>query len=167
MKPNVTHSLLTVVVTVVLLTVWWSARPPTVIKVITEVPRPPHFLVGTRPPPQRAQRAPQHNMAYRRRICSGVPQHYTSVGYLRREQDGHLYPLYGRASRTNAQRWNYHTVANGIDAHGNIRLPLLVDKSDCTRDMGCRELYNDDPVAVPGVSGTFRAQLYSSDFSTN
>ena len=143
----------------VVLALWWSHTrpppPPTVIKVVTT-----EFKTNNIPPP-----APQNNLAYRRRIYSGVPQHYTPVGYLQREQDSHLYPLYGRASRTNAQRWNYHTVANGIDAHGHIRLPVIFDKSDCTRDLGCRELYNDDAVTVPGVDGTFRAQLYSSDFN--
>lgn len=155
MKLTATHCccccLLTAIVIVVLL-------KPTAVRVVRVVP-----LQHT--PPQQPIRTIARPIEYRRRIYSGVPQHYTPVGYLRREEDGHLYPLYGRASRTNAQRWNYHTTANGIDAHGSIRLPVIFDKSDCTRDLGCRELYNDDAVTVPGVNGTFRAQLYSSDFN--
>lgn len=156
MKIKATHCyLLTAIVVLALL----STRGPTVIRVVTPAP--------VQAPAIKPRRTiVQSDMAYNRRIYSGVPMHYTPVGYLKREEDGHLYPLYGRASRTNSQRWNYHTLTNGIDAHGSIRLPLFVDKSDCTRDLGCRELYNDDVVTVPGVNGTFRTQIYSSDFSS-
>lgn len=154
MKLTATHCccFLTTILLVVLL-------KPTLVRVVRVVP------IQQTPLQQQPIRTRALPVEYRRRIYSGVPQHYTSVGYLQREEDGHLYPLYGRASRTNAQRWNYHTTANGIDAHGHIRLPVIFDKSDCTRDLGCRELYNDDAVTVPGVNGTFRAQLYSSDFN--
>lgn len=161
MKLKATHCyFLTIIILVGFL---WSRPQPTIIRVIPIQPQPQQQKLQL---PRLTRNSPKTtNLAYRRRIYSGAPQYYTPMGYLQRENDGHLYPLYGRASRTNTQRWNYHTIANGIDAHGHIRLPVMVDKYDCTRDLGCREIYNDDTVTVPGVNGTFRAQVYSTDFS--
>jgi hypothetical protein len=102
------------------------------------------------------------SLAYRRRILSGVPQTYTPIGYL--EQDTRMFPLYGRASPTNAHRWNYHTVTDRLS---NIRLPIQsLDGRDCTLDMGCNELYDGDRVRVPGFSDVFTVHTYHTDFRT-
>jgi len=101
-----------------------------------------------------------NNIPYTRRIMSGIPRDYTPVGYLENEEK--MYPLYGRASRTNAQRWNYHTITDKLS---NIRLPVQsVDGRNCTLDMGCDELYDGHVVTVPGVSGVFQVHVYPKDF---
>lgn len=103
------------------------------------------------------------SLAYRRRILSGVPRTYTPMGYI--EQDTNMFPLYGRASPTNAHRWNYHTVTDRLS---NIRLPIQsMDGRDCTLDMGCNELYEGDRVRVPGFPGVFTVHTYHTDFRTD
>lgn len=114
-------------------------------------------------PPVVFREPPTTSLAYRRRILSGVPRTYTPMGYL--EQDTHMFPLYGRASPTNAHRWNYHTVTDRLS---NIRLPIQsMDGRDCTLDMGCNELYEGDQVSVPGFPGVFTVHTYHTDFRTD
>ena len=176
MKLKLIHSYMFVVL-VVLVLIWFSGNGKHNNVCSAPAPAPVIRVVLASPPTycqhQQEQHPPQ-NMPYRRRIYSGVPQHYTSIGYLKREVEvepserpprcgeAPLYPLFGRASLTNSQRWNYHTTTNGH--YGNIRLPIFANKTDCTRDLGCQELYDGDTVTIPGVHGTFRVQLYSSDF---
>lgn len=126
---------------------------------------PPIAQKPTQPPPPQPPvvfREPA-SLAYRRRILSGVPRTYTPMGYI--EQDTNMFPLYGRASPTNAHRWNYHTVTDRLS---NIRLPIQsMDGRDCTLDMGCNELYEGDRVRVPGFPGVFTVHTYHTDFRSD
>lgn len=97
-------------------------------------------------------------------IRSGIPREYTQLGYLKGStNDTDIYPLYGRASKTNAHRWNYHTITNRPS--NNIRLPIQSsDGRECTLDIGCNELYDGDRVTIPGVPGQYEVNLYNKDF---
>ena len=150
------YSVLVIVfaVVVVLMTVLLTFLLLPTTQRVPVVQRPPQPPIGFREAPP--------SLAYRRRILSGVPQTYTPIGYL--EQDTRMFPLYGRASPTNAHRWNYHTVTDRLS---NIRLPIQsLDGRDCTLDMGCNELYDGDRVRVPGFSDVFTVHTYHTDFRT-
>lgn len=112
---------------------------------------------------QPKQYQPMVATSYKRRIMSGIPKEYTPVGYLQQlGDDNHVYPLYGRASRTNMSRWNYHTVTDRLS---NIPLPIQsMDGRDCTLDMGCNELYDGDQVQIKGLTGVFTVTMYHMDF---
>lgn len=101
--------------------------------------------------------------AYSRRLLSGIPKEYTPIGYIHQEFDTEtMFPLYGRASRTNVSRWNYHTITDRLS---NIRLPIeSMDGRDCTLDMGCNELFDGDQVKVRGLPGVFTVRIYHKDF---
>ena len=102
------------------------------------------------------------SLSYQRRIMSGIPKEYTPVGYLQQTGSDSIFPLYGRSSRTNVSRWNYHTVTDRLS---NIPLPIQsLDGRDCTLDMGCNELYDGDTVQIKGVPGVFTVTLYPMDF---
>lgn len=112
-------------------------------------------------PPQIVQ-IPRESLSYQRRIMSGIPKEYTPVGYLQQTGSDSIFPLYGRSSRTNVSRWNYHTVTDRLS---NIPLPIQsLDGRDCTLDMGCNELYDGDMVQIKGVPGVFTVTLYPMDF---
>jgi hypothetical protein len=104
-----------------------------------------------------------NNIPYMRRIMSGVPAEYTVIGFLKSMLSlNEVYPLYGRASRTNAHRWNYYTLTDRLT---NIRLPIkTIDGRDCTVDMGCEELYDGTTVEILGKSGPFQVHVYKLDF---
>ena len=123
--------------------------------------RPRISMCNIETPPQQ-QRSSGVHVPYLRRIMSGVPREYAVVGYLHSTTTPQVYPLYGRASRTNTDRWNYYTVTDRLS---NIRLPLQsFDGRDCTADMGCDELHDGQHVNIPGVPGSFQVRVYNSDF---
>lgn len=125
----------------------------------------PYKTLQTSHPQQQQQHQPQAPMmstSYKRRILSGIPKEYTPVGYLQQLGDNNVYPLYGRASRTNVSRWNYHTVTDRLS---NIPLPIQsMDGRDCTLDIGCNELYDGDQVQIKGLTGVFTVTMYHMDF---
>lgn len=105
---------------------------------------------------------PIESLSYQRRIMSGIPKEYTPVGYLQQNGSDSIFPLYGRSSRTNVSRWNYHTLTDRLS---NIPLPIQsLDGRDCTLDMGCNELYDGDMVQIKGVPGVFAVTMYPMDF---
>lgn len=134
----------------------------TVVKKQGPVPNNSSENVVVRQPP--AAYDTNHNVPYMRRIMSGVPADYTVVGFLKSlvSTNEEVYPLYGRASRTNAHRWNYYTLTDGLS---NIRLPIQTsDGRDCTVDMGCEELYDGTTVEILGKAGPFQVKVYHLDF---
>jgi hypothetical protein len=135
---------------------------------------PLHYTVivsqKSKPEKSEPQTQPIENIPYMRRIMSGIPRDYTILGYLKPvtvtlfklSDTFEVYPLYGRASRTNAHRWNYHTTTNRLS---NVRLPIQSsDGRDCTTDMGCEELYDGHTVRIPGIPSMFQVHLYEKEF---
>ena len=122
-------------------------------------------VVHSHPPCQPLQKPHvQHiqNIPYTRRIMSGVPMEYTAVGYLKGDGADVIYPLFGRASPTNSNRWNYHTITDKLSS---VRLPVhSTDGRDCTLDMGCDELYDGHTVTIPGFSNIFHVHVYPKTF---
>ena len=147
---------LIVVISIVLFRGFIFKQPQVEIKVIHEHPSP----INQHQPPVNQHNNTNNNIPYTRRIMSGIPRDYTPVGYLENKEQ--MYPLYGRASRTNAQRWNYHTITDKLS---NIRLPVQSeDGRNCTLDMGCDELYDGHVVTVPGVLVVFHVHVYPKEF---
>lgn len=140
-----------VLIAMMLFFVWkWAETPKTIVIQPAKPQQPQH--------PQ----APIVSTSYKRRILSGIPKEYTPVGYLQQLGDNNVYPLYGRASRTNVSRWNYHTVTDRLS---NIPLPIQsIDGRDCTLDIGCNELYDGDQVQIKGLTGVFTVTMYHMDF---
>ena len=130
-----------------------------IIVVLMLLPNKETNLKVSLPPPPRPPR--MQSMAYSRRLLSGIPKEYTPIGYIHQESET-MFPLYGRASRTNVSRWNYHTVTDRLS---NIRLPIeSMDGRDCTLDMGCNELFDGDQVKVRGLPGVFTVHIYHKEF---
>lgn len=157
--------------TLLLIYIYWC-KPTVVIPVTLHTQKststfiqkqkvPPEQLVGCSV--ERHVNHNRNNIPYMRRIMSGVPAEYTVIGFLKSIVSiNEVYPLYGRASRTNAHRWNYYTLTDRLS---NIRLPIkTTDGRDCTVDMGCEELYDGNTVEIVGKSGPFQVHVYKLDF---
>ena len=87
------------------------------------------------------------------------PRRFQQVGLLTSTNE--TLPLYGKASEIYNNRWNYYTSTPGQQIYS---LPVTVNNRDCTEDIGCEELYDNQSVSVyskPGV--TFNSKIYRID----
>lgn len=96
----------------------------------------------------------------------GPPTEYTQVGTLSRvdpEDGGRLsernrvLPLYGRQTYSRSHRFNYYTVLES-----GISIPLNYDGRDCTKNLGCEEIYDDYEVDIEELGATYRVALYNT-----
>ena len=87
------------------------------------------------------------------------PRRFQQVGLITSASE--TLPLYGKASEIYNNRWNYYTSTPGQQIYS---LPVTVNNRDCTEDIGCEELYDNQSVSVyskPGV--TFNSKIYRID----
>ncbi|MDA9846599.1 hypothetical protein N9C10_01545 [Flavobacteriaceae bacterium] len=87
------------------------------------------------------------------------PKRFQQVGLITSATE--TLPLYGKASEIYNNRWNYYTSTPGQQIYS---LPVTVNNRDCTEDIGCEELYDNQSVSVyskPGV--TFNSKIYRID----
>lgn len=75
-------------------------------------------------------------------------------------EDGEMRPLYGRASKTHRDRWNYWTTSGGENLYS---VPIEVDGRACEEDIGCQELYGNEEVTVTGSDTVYKPKLYRVD----
>jgi hypothetical protein len=99
-------------------------------------------------------------------LPSYAPADYQQVGLLTSDEadkDPLMLPLYGRRHRRD--RWQYY--AAGDKPTHLWRLPLSVNKRDCTEDIGCNEIYNGDMIEVPVYKDRlFTAHMYRLNTQT-
>ena len=84
------------------------------------------------------------------------PPDYQQMGVLT-GNGGEILPLYGKASSTNRDRYNYYSSTPGQQIYP---LPISIGGRDCTEDIGCNELYGNEQVNVTGIAGTFNVNAY-------
>ncbi len=74
--------------------------------------------------------------------------------------NNNIMPLFGRPTISNRDRWCYYTTS---DKYHSLKIPLSIDGRQCNDDQGCKELYDNDAVNVPGYNGEFKATIYGYD----
>jgi len=70
---------------------------------------------------------------------------------------GEILPLYGKASNSYRDRYNYYTTTPGQQIYP---LPVSHGNRDCTEDIGCNELYGNETVNITGMTGPFNVNSY-------
>jgi hypothetical protein len=87
------------------------------------------------------------------------PKRFQQVGLLTSTNE--TLPLYGKASEIYNNRWNYYTSTPGQQIYS---LPVTVNNRDCTEDIGCEEIYDNQSVSVYSKDGvTFNSKIYRID----
>lgn len=84
---------------------------------------------------------------------------YQSIGYLYTNEDkkrNNVLPLFGRRVHNGSSNWNYMTSTH----KSNIRIPLVVSGKDCSKEYGCKELYEDEEVYIEEFGKVFNVKLY-------
>ena len=95
-------------------------------------------------PKQRIQILP----IYTRRVPD-----YKQIGILYDNRD--IYRLFGRTTHVRSSRWNYY-IMNDDD----IMIPVFI-KRNCTKTIGCKELYTGDTVKVAELANRiFTVRIY-------
>ena len=119
------------------------ARPKTVPIIektrVVYVKEPSVPLPEARPPPYKNYR----------------PMEYQQVGILLGTNE--TLPLYGKPSYAYNSRWNYYTTTPGQQIYP---LPVTYEGRDCTEDIGCNEMYDNQPVNITGRSEPFTTKIY-------
>lgn len=74
--------------------------------------------------------------------------------------DNPILPLFGKRTYGNSNQWNYYTAS---DSNHQIKIPLIIDGKNCTDDLGCKEIYDNDSISLPQYNGNFKATIYKLD----
>ena len=88
----------------------------------------------------------------------GESNTYQQVGFL--HNNSNKLPVYGKQTYPGSNKYNYYT--NSDDYH-SIKLPILKNNKDCTDDMGCDELQNNDNITVTSYNDSFEFTSYNFD----
>ena len=121
--------------------------PPTIIekKEIVESP----FIIA--PPEVTVVDQQMSNPPYRQY----KPKRFQQMGLLTNATE--TLPLYGRETPYYRDRYNYYTSTTGNQTYS---LPVLVGDRDCTEDIGCYELYDNQTANVYSKPGTYNVSIY-------
>jgi hypothetical protein len=123
----------------VFLTIHQPSAPPVIEKTkvvyVNEKPSAPEI----RPPPYKNYK----------------PKEYQQVGILLGTNE--TLPLYGKPSYAYNSRWNYYTTTPGQQIYP---LPVSYEGRDCTEDIGCNEMYDNQSVEITGRSEPFTTKIY-------
>lgn len=130
---------------------WYS---PQIVEVPVEVPVmvPPPRPIRTR----EVRREPEFRGPP---IKQYKPGHMQQMGILTSE-GGETLPLYGKEVRGRRDRYHYYTTTGGENLYP---IPVNHDGRDCIDDIGCQELYGNEPVSVTGKTGSFNVKMYRTD----
>ena len=88
------------------------------------------------------------------------PMEYQQVGILLGTNE--TLPLYGKPSYAYNSRWNYYTTTPGQQIYP---LPVTYEGRDCTEDIGCNEMYDNQSVNITGRSEPFTTKIYRTVLS--
>lgn len=98
------------------------------------------------------------------RIIPTYPTSISSRGHTHFKQIGILFnsnkvtlPLFGKPTYRGSNYWNYYTYVN---SYNQIMVPLEIDDRDCMKDIGCKELFDDDKVFLKTYGDNFTVKLY-------
>lgn len=144
MTKYITHILLIVVITLMIMILLKPVDTPA--EQVTEQ------VTVTAPPPQvtvidRLSTTPPYRQ-YK-------PKRFQQMGLLSNATE--TLPLFGRETPYYRDRYNYYTNTPGEQAYA---LPVFVGDRDCTEDIGCPELYDNQTASVFGRPGTYDVAIY-------
>jgi hypothetical protein len=144
MTKYITHILLIVVITLMIMILLKPVDTP--VEQVTEK------VTVTAPPPQvtvidRLSTTPPYRQ-YK-------PKRFQQMGLLSNATE--TLPLFGRETPHYRDRYNYYTNTPGEQAYA---LPVTVGDRDCTEDIGCPELYDNQTASVFGRPGTYDVAIY-------
>ena len=71
--------------------------------------------------------------------------------------DNNVLPLYGKPTYRGSNKFLYYTETDKLNP---VKIPISVNSKDCTDDMGCDELSNDNSVNIPSYNGLFNVKIY-------
>ena len=130
---------------------WYS---PQIVEVPVEVP-----VMVPPPRPVRTQEIRREPEFRGPPIKQYKPGHMQQMGILTSEE-GETLPLYGKEVRGRRDRYHYYTTTGGENLYP---IPVSHDGRDCIDDIGCQELYGNEPVSVTGKNGSFSVKMYRTD----
>ena len=78
---------------------------------------------------------------------------YRQIGYLK---GATRLPLFGKYANVRRSTWYYYTILDGI------KMPITINKRQCSVAPGCNEVSTGDMVQVEGTD--YRVELYHMDF---
>lgn len=95
----------------------------------------------------------------------GEPLPYEMMGTMFRtetesetdKESNQVLPIYGRQTYSRAARWNYYTVLDS-----GVRIPIMMNNRNCTAELGCEELFDDDEINIPDLKSTYKLRLYET-----
>ena len=85
----------------------------------------------------------------------GAPRDYETVGYLKNEEANSMQKLFGRETYPGSNNWNYFAMS---DDYHQIAIPLNVGDKDCTKENGCKEIYDNEVLNIDGKEN--KATIY-------
>ena len=93
---------------------------------------------------------------------NGYSSQYSQLGILTRKngKDDLIIPLMGRRIINGRDKWQYYTISN--NGNLNTKLPITFNGRNCTSDIGCEEIYNNDTVFVEGYKDKFVSTIYEN-----
>ena len=130
---------------------WYN---PQIVEVPVEVP-----VMVPPPRPVRTQEVRREPEFRGPPIKQYKPVHMQQMGILTSE-GGETLPLYGKEVRGRRDRYHYYTTTGGENLYP---IPVNHDGRDCIDDIGCQELYGNEPVSVTGKTGSFNVKMYRTD----
>lgn len=130
---------------------WYS---PQIVEVPVEVP-----VMVPPPRPIRTQEVRREPEFRGPPIKQYKPGHMQQMGILTSE-GGETLPLYGKEVRGRRDRYHYYTTTGGENLYP---IPVNHDGRDCIDDIGCQELYGNEPVSVTGKTESFNVKMYRTD----
>lgn len=130
---------------------WYS---PQIVEVPVEVP-----VMVPPPRPIRTQEVRREPEFRGPPIKQYKPGHMQQMGILTSE-GGETLPLYGKEVRGRRDRYHYYTTTGGENLYP---IPVNHGGRDCIDDIGCQELYGNEPVSVTGKTGSFNVKMYRTD----
>ena len=78
---------------------------------------------------------------------------YRQIGYLK---GATRLPLFGKYAHVRRSTWYYYTILD------EIKMPITINKRQCSVAPGCNEVSTGDMVQVEGTD--YRVELYHMDF---
>ena len=130
---------------------WYN---PQIVEVPVEVP-----VMVPPPRPVRTQEVRREPEFRGPPIKQYKPGHMQQMGILTSE-GGETLPLYGKEVRGRRDRYHYYTTTGGENLYP---IPVNHDGRDCIDDIGCQELYGNEPVSVTGKTGSFNVKMYRTE----
>ena len=141
-----------IVLTLISSYMWFN---PKVVEVPVEVPMMP---VPPRPIERRERRRePEFRDAP---IKQYKPGHMQQMGILVGASGEETLPLYGKEVRGRRDRYHYYTTTGGENLYP---VPVSHNGRDCMEDIGCEELYGNEPITVTGKTGSYSVNMYRTD----